>query len=209
MILSVGTQWRDRLKPFGIFQLARQVTQDLAAELERLGFGALWLGGSPSGDLAIVDELLEATATLVVATGIVNMWQTDPGQVAASFGRIETGWPGRFLLGVGVGHREAIKQYAKPYEMAVGYVDALLAHGVPPDSMVLAALGPKMLRLAADRTAGAHPYLVPVEYTRQARQILGPDSLLATEHTDHVCVQLLTPADADPLPGYRELAAAL
>jgi probable F420-dependent oxidoreductase len=284
MIPIVTTRWRDRLKPFGIWRRATQVTQDLAVELERLGFGALWLGGSPAGDLAIVDELLDATATLVVATGIVNMWQADPQQVAASFGRIEARWPGRFLLGVGVGHREATRQYAKPYEMAVSYVDALLAHGVPPDSLVLAALGSKMLRLAADRTAGAHPYLVPVEYTRQARQILGPDPLLLTEHkavleadpdraraigrpqvrtpylglvnyttnlrrlgwtdadladggsdalidalvahgdphevaarltghldagADHVCVQVLAPADADPLAGYRDLAAGL
>ena len=102
--------------------------------------------------------------------------------MAASFARIESAHPGRFLLGVGAGHREATRQYARPYETLVGYVDALLADGVPGGSMVLAALGPKMLRLAADKTAGAHPYLVPVGYTRQARELLGPDPLLATEH---------------------------
>ena len=118
-----------------------------------------------AGDLAAVRELLDATGTLVIATGIVNMWQSDPHEVAASFARIESAHPGRFLLGVGAGHREATRQYARPYETLVGYVDALLADGVPGGSMVLAALGPKMLRLAADKTAGAHPYLVPVGYT--------------------------------------------
>jgi probable F420-dependent oxidoreductase len=174
--------WREQLGRFGIWRSVSLVTPDLAASLEGLGFGALWLGGSPGGDLAVVDELLGVTTTLVVATGIVNMWQSDPHEVAASFARIEAAYPGRFLLGVGAGHREATQGYAKPYDTLVRYVDVLIADGVPAGGMVLAALGPRMLRLAAERTAGAHPYLVPTSYTRQARQILGPEPLLAIEH---------------------------
>jgi probable F420-dependent oxidoreductase len=174
--------WRDHLGRFGVWRGVAQVTPGLAASLEELGFGALWLGSSPAGDLAVVDELLGATSTLVVATGIVNMWNADPHQVAASFARIESAYPGRFLLGVGAGHREATRQYDKPYDTLARYVDTLTADGVPGGSMVLAALGPKMLRLAAERTAGAHPYLVPVSYTREARDLIGPDPLIATEH---------------------------
>lgn len=174
--------WRERIGRFGIWRGVSQVTPELAAGIERLGYGALWLGGSPSADLAAVDGLLGATTTLVVATGIVNMWQSDPHEVAASFARIEASQPGRFLLGVGAGHREATQQYARPYETLAGYVDVLLTDGVPGTSMVVAALGPKMLRLAAERTAGAHPYLVTPEYTRLAREILGREPLLATEH---------------------------
>lgn len=174
--------WRDQLGKFGVWRSVSQATPDLAASLEGLGFGAVWLGGSPGGDLAAVDELLGATTTLIVATGIVNVWQSDPHEVAASFARIEAAYPGRFLLGVGAGHPEATQQYAKPYDTVARYVDALVADGVPGRSMVLAALGPRMLRLAAERTAGAHPYLVPTSYTGQAREILGPEPLLAVEH---------------------------
>ncbi len=179
---AMTEHWRRHLGRFGVWRGFSQVTPALAAELERLGYGTLWLGGSPPADLLAVDELLAATSTLVVATGIVNMWQSDPHDVAASFARIEAAYPGRFLLGVGAGHREATQQYRRPYETLVSYVDALLAGGVPGGSMVLAALGPRMLRLAGERTAGAHPYLVTIEYTRQARQLLGPGPLIATEH---------------------------
>jgi probable F420-dependent oxidoreductase len=157
------------------------VTPELAANLEQLGFGAVWLGGSPSGDLVQVEQLLDATSTLSLATGIVNIWQDDAHKVAASFTRIERRHPGRFLLGAGAGHREAIQRYAKPYDALAEYVDVLLGDGVPDQSLVLAALGPKVLRLAAERTAGAHPYLVPPEHTRRARTILGPAALLAPE----------------------------
>jgi len=276
--------WRERLGRFGVWRAFSQVTPDLAADLERFGYGAVWLGSSPPGDLAAVDGMLGATSTLVVATGIVNVWRSDPQEVAASFARIEAAYPGRFLLGIGAGHPESTKQYAKPYDAVAAYLDALLADGVPGASMVLAALGPRMLRLAADRTAGAHPYLVPTAYTGRARETLGPGPLLATEHkavleadpraareigrprvrspylglvnytsnlrrlgwtdadladggsdalidalvahgdparvaaqlsqhltagADHVCVQLLTPPDADPVDRYRQLAAGL
>jgi probable F420-dependent oxidoreductase len=174
-------QVRDRLGRFGIWRGAGQVTARLATDIEKLGFGALWLGSSPSGDLVQAGELLDATATLVVATSIVNMWQDPAVTVAASFARIAARHPGRFLLGVGAGHREATQQYASPLETLARYVDVLRAGGVPRDGLVLAALGRKMLSLAAERTAGAIPYLVTPEHTRQARGILGAGSLLAPE----------------------------
>jgi probable F420-dependent oxidoreductase len=177
-----GELARERLGRFGVWRTSSDVTPVLAVGLERQGFGAVWLGGSPSGDLRHVDTLLGATTTLVVATGIVNVWNSDAREVATSFARIEGGFPGRFLLGVGVGHRESTSEYARPYDTLASYVEVLRQAGVPRDSLVLAALGPKVLRLAADRTAGAHPYLVTPEHTRLARGILGDGALLAPEH---------------------------
>jgi len=172
---------RDHLGRFGIWRPSALVTPQLAVDLERLGYGTLWLGGSPDGDLRHVEELIEATTTLTLATSIVNMWKDGARTVAASFARIEANHPGRFLLGVGAGHPEATQEYASPYDTLVGYVDVLLGNGVPADSLVLAALGPRVLRLAGERTAGAIPYLVPPEHTRQARAILGTGPLLAPE----------------------------
>jgi probable F420-dependent oxidoreductase len=273
-----------QLGNFGVWRGTPQVSPELAAQLEQLGYGTLWLGGSPSADLEIVDQLLAATTTLTVGTSIVNMWQSDPAIVARSYSRIETGFPGRFVLGVGAGHREATPDYASPYDTLAGYVDQLEAARVPLERVVLAALGPRVLKLAADRAGGAIPYLVPPEHTRRAREILGPDKLLAPEHkvvldpdpltarelgsrrvrtpylglvnytsnlrrlgytdadlsgggsdklidavvahgtaeqiaarltahleagADHVCVQLLTRGDTDPVPQYAGLARAL
>jgi len=171
-----------RLGRFGIWRSASLVTPELAAGIERLGFGALWLGGSPSGDLVLAEVMLEATTTLTLGTSIVNMWRDQPQDVARSFARVQQRHPGRFLLGVGAGHREQTQRYARPYETLAGYVDVLRAEGVPQSGLVLAALGPKVLGLARDRAAGAIPYLVPPEHTRQARAILGPGPLLAPEH---------------------------
>ena len=171
-----------RLRRFGIWRSANLVTPELAAGIERLGFGTLWLGSSPSGDLAQAEELLDATTTLILATSIVNMWQDQPQDVAGSFARVQRRHPGRFLLGIGAGHREATQQYARPYETLARYVDVLQAGGVPRDSLVLAALGPKVLGLARDRAAGAIPYLVPPGHTRRARAVLGPGPLRAPEH---------------------------
>ena len=172
---------RDHLGRFGVWRSSGQVTPDLAVGLERLGYGTLWLGGSPGGDLAQADQLLDVTTTLTLATGIVNMWKDDAHTVAASFRRVDGRHPGRFLLGVGAGHREATQEYARPYDTLARYVGVLLSDGVPRDSLVLAALGPRVLRLAAERAGGAHPYLVPPEHTRQARAIMGPGPLLAPE----------------------------
>ena len=171
-----------RLGRFGVWRSASLVTPELAGGIERLGFGALWLGSSPAGELIQAEELLDATSTLTVATSIVNMWRDQPEDVAGSFARVQRRHPGRFLLGIGAGHREAAQQYARPYETLARYVDVLKAGGVPRDSLVLAALGPRVLGLARDRAAGAIPYLVPPEHTRRARAVLGPGPLLAPEH---------------------------
>jgi probable F420-dependent oxidoreductase len=279
----MASELADRLGKFGIWRGATQTPPELAAAVERLGYGTVWLGGSPDGDLAVADELLSATTTLNVGTSIVNMWKDDAGTVAQSCARIQAKHPDRFVLGVGAGHPEATQQYASPYNTLATYVDQLVAGGVPAHRIVLAALGPRVLRLAADRTGGAIPYLVPPEHTRMAREILGPDRLLAPEQkavvdtdaararalghkrvspylhlvnytsnlrrlgftdadladggsdrlvdalvahgspdqvaaqltshleagADHVCIQLLTETDGDPLPGYTELAGAL
>ncbi|TQF65569.1 LLM class F420-dependent oxidoreductase [Rhodococcus spelaei] len=167
----------------GVWRHAYGLTPDYLRAVERLGYGTLWLGGSPPADLRIAEEALDATSTLTIATGITNIWSAPAAEVAESFHRIEAGHPGRFLLGVGAGHREANGSvYAKPYEAVVSYLDELDTAGVPASRRVLAALGPKMLRLAAERSAGAHPYLTPPEHTREARELLGTGTLLAPEH---------------------------
>ena len=173
---------RDRIGRFGVWRTATDVTPELATELDRLGFGTLWLGSSPAGDLIQAEQLLDATGTLTVGTSIVNMWQDDAHAVAGSFHRLAGRHPGRFVLGVGAGHQEASQAYQRPYETLAGYVDTLTGDGVPRDDLMLAALGPRVLRLAAERAAGALPYLVTPEHTRQAREILGPGPVLAPEH---------------------------
>ncbi|ASO18044.1 putative F420-dependent oxidoreductase [Actinoalloteichus hoggarensis] len=165
----------------GIWRAAPAVTEEFAVELDRLGFGALSIGFSPPGDLRLVESVLDATERLPVATSIVNVWQVPAHEVAASYHRIAERHPGRFLLGVGIGHPEATSDYRRPYATLVDYLDELDAEGVGVDARALAALGPKVLRLAGDRTAAALPYLTTPEHTRQAREILGPDTTLAVE----------------------------
>ena len=166
---------------YGVFGHSSILTPERARAFESLGYGTVWQGGSPPADLAHAEAMLDATTTLKVATGIVNVWTADAAAVARSYHRIEAKHPGRFLLGIGVGHPEAHAEYRSPYQTLVDYLDVLDAEGVPEDRRVLAALGPRVLKLAAARTAGAHPYLVTPEHTRQAREILGPGKLLAPE----------------------------
>lgn len=169
------------LGTYGVFRRWSALTPELAAGIERLGYGTIWIGGSPAGDLAEIEKVLAATRTVTVATGIVNIWKDAAAPVAGSWHRLEERYPGRFLLGIGVGHPESFTQYAKPYDAVVAYLDALDDAGVPAHRRVLAALGPRMLRLSAARSAGAHPYLVTPEHSRRAREILGPGVLLAPE----------------------------
>jgi probable F420-dependent oxidoreductase len=157
-------------------------TPEQAAEIERLGYGAIWVGMSPAAELSFVEPLLAATTTLQVATGIVNIWSAAAEPVAESYHRIEAAHPNRFLLGIGVGHREATTEYRSPYRALVDYLDALDEAGVPTSRRVLAALGPKVLELAAERSAGAHPYLTTPEHTATARELIGPSVFLAPEH---------------------------
>ncbi|MFI5608798.1 TIGR03620 family F420-dependent LLM class oxidoreductase [Amycolatopsis sp. NPDC051903] len=165
---------------YGIWQPAASTTPDQAREIERLGFPTLWAAGAPA-DLAGVDELLEATSTLVVGTSIVNIWRGDPGVAAAAYHRVSERFPGRFWLGVGAGHREHTPEFRKPLAAMNAYLDALDAGGVPVEGRAIAALGPKMLALTAARAGGAVPYLVPPAHTKLAREALGPAAVLAPE----------------------------
>lgn len=269
---------------YGIWRGQWDLSPEFAVEAEALGYGAIWIGGSPDGDLALPESMLDATDRIVIATGIVNMWKTPAEEVAPSYHRIAEKHPDRFLLGVGIGHPEAVQEYRSPYATMVDYLDRLDAADVPVAGRALAALGPKALRLAADRTAGTHPYLTTPEHTREARRIVGDGVLVAPEQkvvldtdadraraigrprvdrpylhlvnyrsnllrlgwseadlddggsdalvdalvahgdaetvaarltahldagADHVCAQVLTADGADPLPAFRELAAAL
>ena len=175
------TTIRPDLGRFGVWT-GGPVTPDQAAEIERLGYGAVWVGGSPEAGLAFAEPILEQTESLQVATGIVNIWSAPAAPVAESFHRIEQAYPGRFLLGVGVGHPEHTQEYRKPYHALVSYLDELDAAGVPTNRLVIAALGPTVLKLAARRSAGAHPYLTTPEHTAQARNQLGNTAFLAPEH---------------------------
>jgi probable F420-dependent oxidoreductase len=156
-----------------------------AIEAEKLGYGTVWLGQGMAevAGLADVETILDGTERITVATGIVNMWTNDPDVVAASFRRIEQRHPGRFLLGVGVSHPEAVSSYRRPLATMVEYLDRLDAGDVPRDRRILAALGPRALELAGERTAGTHPYLVVPEHSRVARDAVGPSGIVAPEQT--------------------------
>jgi len=165
----------------GISRHPSGLTPEVVAEVEALGYGTIWVSGSPPGDLDVVERLLDSTEHIVLATGIVNVWKDDAVTVGASYHRITARYPGRFLLGLGIGHPEATQEYRQPYAKLVSYLDQLDDLKVPAEGRVLAALGPRVLRLSAERAAGAHPYLVTPEHTRRARQILGDGPLLAPE----------------------------
>src|ERR1700736_1139153 len=171
---------KPNLGRFGSF--GRGVTPAQAKDIEALGYGSVWVGGSPPAELEWVEPILDATTTLQVATGIVNIWSAAAKPVAESFHRIDRAYPGRFLLGIGVGHPEAVTEYRKPYDALVEYLDQLDEYGVPANRRVVAALGPRVLKLSADRSAGAHPYLTTSEHTAQARELIGPSAFLAPEH---------------------------
>ncbi len=171
----------------GAFWAEHEEAQRAASELERLGYGALWFPNGPRM-LDRVRELLDATSRVVVATGILNIWTHPAEQVAAQHHALAEKHPRRFLLGLGVSHahlvdREQAGRYRKPVERMLTYLDALDAAPtvVPPSERILAALGPRMLAIARTRSAGAHPYLVTVEHTRQTRAALGVGPLLAPE----------------------------
>lgn len=167
---------------------------EAAAELEELGFGALWIPdvGGPVFDS--VGNLLSATRRAVIATGILNLWMHTPADVAASYASLTATHGDRFLLGIGVSHAPLIDagdpgRYRRPLRAMTTFLDGLDAadNPVPAGSRVLAALGPKMLGLAAARSRGAHPYLTTPEHTRFAREQLGSGPLLLPEQTAILC----------------------
>jgi probable F420-dependent oxidoreductase len=155
----------------------------IAADLEEMGFGAIWIpSGIDDGAPADVERLLKATRTITIATGILNIWKHEPAELAAWFKKLPREWQARTLLGLGISHAPLIgSDWGKPVKKMREFLDALFGAGMPPDNTCLAALGPKMLELSADRTAGAHPYLVSPSHSAEARKILGPGKLLAPE----------------------------
>jgi probable F420-dependent oxidoreductase len=161
--------------------IGEQNAHEAARLVEALGYGAFWLGGSPK--LPAVRPLLDATETLVVATGILNVWQNEPAEVAAAHAELTRLHPGRLLLGIGIGHAEATSDYSRPLSTMRAFLDGLDSSEtpIPSDERCLAALRPKMLALSAERARGAHTYFVPVEHTRSARELFGPGPLLAPE----------------------------
>lgn len=168
---------------YGIWMRSAELTPELALEVEDLGFASLWAGGSPPGDLVAIEALLAATSRLSVATGIVNMWREPASTVAASYHRIQERHPDRFLLGVGISHPESITNYQSPYQTMVEYLTDLSDEGVPREHMILAALGPRALGLAAEMTAGSHPYFTSPRHTSYARDLVGDGVVLAPEQT--------------------------
>ncbi|MFC5027235.1 LLM class F420-dependent oxidoreductase [Streptomyces sp. So13.3] len=184
-----GTAARESVGRYGIWNAGlrsddpalRGEIAEAAAELDELGFGAIWLGGSSSVEHAA--RVLDATPRIAVATGILSIWEHEAAAVAASTAAVEAAHPDRFLLGLGVSHAQIADRYRRPYSAMVAYLDALDAAPapVPAGRRVLAALGPKMLELSRDRAGGAHPYLVTPEHTEQARSLLGYGPLLAPE----------------------------
>ena len=156
---------------------------EAAAELDELGFGALWVpGGVDDGVLKDMNDLLAVTQRAVIASGILNIWKHQPEGVAEWFRDLPTEHQQRVMLGLGVSHGPLIGEaWQKPLAATRDFLDGLEQAGMPRDNLCLAALGPKMLALSAQRTAGAHPYLVTPEHTARAREILGANRVLAPE----------------------------
>jgi probable F420-dependent oxidoreductase len=173
-----------------IWTSLRQWVEDPAApgavgeELEQLGFGALWMGGS-TGQIAVIDAILAATSRLVAATGITQIWSNPADQVAAEYHRLNDAHGDRFVLGLGVGHAPAVEasgqRYHKPLSKLRSYLDELdhAARPVPASGRIIAAQRSHAMKLAAERAAGAHPFNVPPAHTAQARRLLGPEPILA------------------------------
>jgi probable F420-dependent oxidoreductase len=175
----VGIWWS------GSWRADEGASAEAATEMEELGYGALWSsGGFQPGLARRFGRLLAATSRIVVASGIVSIWAGEPQKVSEDFSSLDALHPGRFLLGLGASHSAVVEDYHRPYSKMVNYLDEMDALGaVSHDRRMLAALGPRMLALAARRSLGAHPYFVPVEHTARAREILGDGSVLAPEVT--------------------------
>jgi len=161
---------------------------EAAAELEALGYSALWVPDVGGDVFGAVERLLEATSSATIATGILNLWMHSADETAAAHDRLTRAHGDRFLVGIGVSHAVLIDanepgRYRRPLAVMASYLDGLDGAPAPlaPSSRVLAALGPKMLELARDRSGGAHPYNVTPEHTALAREALGSSALLLPE----------------------------
>jgi probable F420-dependent oxidoreductase len=170
------------------------VEQEAVAEIEELGYPAVWIpeGLGSKDALTHASLLLAGGRRIIVATGIASIWARDPVAMANGARAIAEAYPERFLLGIGVSHRTTVDRrgafaYGRPYSRMRDFLEAMdsarypVRDGPEAPPRVLAALGTRMLRLAAERSAGAHPYFVPVEHTSAARETLGPGPLLAPE----------------------------
>ncbi|MGF7237110.1 MAG: LLM class F420-dependent oxidoreductase [Frankia sp.] len=167
---------------------------EAAAELEELGFSAVWIPDTGGPVFEAVGQLLTATRRVVVATGILNLWMHTPEESAAAFASLSATHDGRFLMGIGVSHAPLVDaaeagRYRRPLAAMATFLDALDAADppVPAGGRVLAALGPKMIELAARRSRGVHPYLVTPDHTRSAREALGDGALVLPEQTVILC----------------------
>jgi probable F420-dependent oxidoreductase len=177
---TLGVWWS------GSWRVKDDPSVDVPSELEDLGYTALWSSsGFEPGLASRFGRFLAATTRVAVASGIVSIWAAAPEGVSAAAADLDRTYPGRFLLGLGASHGPLVEGYTNPYGHMVSYLDALDTAGpaVAKDRRVLAALGPRMLTLAGERAAGAHPYFVPVEHTARARELLGEGPLLAPEVT--------------------------
>ena len=190
---------RERLGPVGVWMGSllspAPIDQErqAARRIEELGYGSLWTGEIVGGKEAFAHQsvLLAATEHLTTGTGIANVWSRQPGSMEGGAATLGAAYPGRFVLGIGISHAPIVDRsgqtYEKPMEKMRHYLDgmdAAVSYGPATDvpvPRVLAALRPKMLRLARDRADGAHPYLVPSAHTALAREALGPDKLLIPE----------------------------
>jgi probable F420-dependent oxidoreductase len=166
----------------------RSLVLDAASELEDLGYGTIWFpGGEHEGLADHILSILGRTRRVVVATGIVSIWTHPSSAIAAQHHAIQQAHPGRFLLGIGVSHQPAVERsglkYERPLQKLKSYLDELDAAStpVPIDERIVAALGPRALKLAGERSLGTHPYFVPPEHTRIAREAVGPDKIVAPE----------------------------
>jgi probable F420-dependent oxidoreductase len=176
----VGVWWS------GTWRNSDDDAADVPAELEALGYTALWSSaGFDPGLPERFECLLSATDHVAVASGIASIWASTPEEIIRDAAALESRHPGRFVLGLGASHSAIVQDYARPYSRMVAFLDDLDTGGpeVGKDRRVLAALGPRMLELARDRAAGAHSYFVPVEHTARAREVLGGAALLAPEVT--------------------------
>lgn len=186
------------LGPLGLWThtldvLPAPAARETAAEIEELGFGALWIPEAIGREaVASSSLLLDATERIVVATGVAQIWGRDAYAMAGAHRTLSEAHPGRFLLGLGVSHAPMVEglrhhDYRRPYTAMREYLAAMdgafLVSPEPPEppARVLAALGPKMLQLAASEAQGAHTYFVPPEHTAVAREALGPSPILAVE----------------------------
>jgi probable F420-dependent oxidoreductase len=174
-----------------------------AAELEELGYTALWIPDAGGDVIGAVENLLSATKRVVIATGILNLWMHTPDETAEGHDRLTKAFGDRFLVGIGVSHAPLVDagepgRYRHPLAAMNAFLDSLdsAPAPLPRSRRVLAALGPKMLELARDRAAGVHPYNVTPEHTALARQVLGPQALVLPEQAVAVVTDASTARQA-------------